>query len=125
LHLKYESNNLFDIRATSKSLGFLSTVPWIWEPLHLLENRGHVSFLFCLSCAPSSSGCFLDSLTPGSYDIIISMTRKVNQPWKYDLITVSGRRCYVRNGRSLLQTPVLRWAFSIIFLPNFSENTFI
>lgn len=82
-------------------------------------------FWFCLTCAPSFSRCFLHSLTPDSYDIIISVTRKVNQPWKYDLITASGRRCYIRSEKSPLQTSVLQWASLIIFLFNFSENTFI
>lgn len=95
----------FYISATSTSIGFLSTVPWIQESLHLLENRGYVLFL---DNAPSFNRCFLDSLTPDTYDIIISVTRKVNQPWKYDLITVSGRRCYIRSERSPLQTSVLQ-----------------
>lgn len=82
-------------------------------------------FCFCLTCAPSSSRCFLGSLAPDSCDIIISLTRKVNQPWKYDLITVSGRKCCIRSERSPLQAPVLQWAFVIIFLLNFSENTLI
>lgn len=106
---KYGSNNLFffNIRATSTSLGFLSTLPWIQGSLHLLENRGYMLFVV-LTCAPGFSGCFLDSLTPGSYDIIISVTRKVSQPWNYDLITVPGRRCYIRSKRSLLQIAILQ-----------------
>lgn len=49
----------------------------------------------------------LDSLTPDSYDIIISETRKVTQTWKYDLITVSDRRSYIRSERSPFQPLVM------------------
>lgn len=97
----------FNIRATFTSLGFLSIVPWIQGSLHLLGNRRCMLFMV-LTLLPVSVVDFLDSLTPDSYDIIISVTRKVSQPWNYDLITVPGRRCYLRSKRSLLQIPILQ-----------------